>query len=117
MTLAQLNTVYMWSCRIMLVCIEYSFLVSRNRLIQREMLSKAIGDSALLLEPLNAYFYTWNLLKTLEIEERNLALRKTFKLYRSVSIWIVPLLYLVFTIGATIADLKYQVAIFEGDLE
>ena len=117
MILSQLNTVYMWSCRIVLVCIDYSFFVSRHRLIQRATLSKAIADSALLLEPLNAYFYTWNLLQTLEVEERSTCLRKIFKIYRRFSIWIVPLLYLAFTVAATIADLKLQVAIFDGEIK
>ena len=117
MTLALLNTSYMWICRTVLGCIDFSFIVSRHKLIQRAIVLQAIANSALLLEPLNAYFYTWNLLQTLEVEERNTCLRKILKFYRRVSIFIVPLLYLAFTTGATIADLRLQVAIVDGDLK
>ena len=100
----------------MLVSLDYHVFVSKHKLIQSDELVKAIADTAILLEPLNAYLYTWNLLNTLEVEEINLFIRKTLKMYARVSIWIVPLLYLVFTLGATFADLKFNSAILNIDV-
>ena len=43
-----------------------------------------------LLEPINIFLYTWQSLRALELEEKNLVLSRVYKYYRLLTIWIVP---------------------------
>ena len=99
----------------------YSFTVSehlssRNSL-QTNLVLYALSNTAIDLEPLNAFLYTWNLLLTLELEEHNTWLRKTFKFYGRFSIWIVPLLFIVLTFASALAMYNVFEAEFQANSE
>ena len=77
-----------------------------------------MANTAILLEPLNAFLYTWNILLTLKkLEEHNAWLRKTYKFYRRFSIWIIPLLFIVLTFVSAFAEYKIYEAEFQANSE
>ncbi len=47
-------------------------------------------SSAIDIDPVNVFLYTWQLIPTLQIEETNSYLARIYKYYYKFSIWTVP---------------------------
>ncbi len=47
-------------------------------------------NTAIDLDAINVFLYTWQLIPTLQIEETNSCLAKIYKYYYKFSIWTVP---------------------------
>ena len=64
-------------------------------------------NSAVDIDPVNVFLYTWQLLPTLQIEETNSWLAKIYKYYYRFSIWTVPFGFLGLYVGNAVLDAKY----------
>jgi len=69
---------------------------------------KSMLSHAYTIDPLTLYFYTWSFLTALEDEETNVKLVKFYRLYRVVSMIIVPLAFISLYITIILTNGKYS---------
>ena len=60
------------------------------------------------LDPLSVFLYTWQLIPTLESEEKSHQLVKVYKIYRKTSIWILPFVLISFYVSNSIVLAVYS---------
>ena len=69
---------------------------------------------AILLDPLNIFFYTWTFLAILEREETNRILKKLYHWYRILSILFIPPAFISLFIGEVVV--KGKIAHFKAEI-
>ena len=58
--------------------------------------------TAIDLDSVNVFLYTWQLIPTLQVEETNSCLAKIYKYYYKFSIWTVPFGFLGLYVGNSV---------------
>ena len=53
-------------------------------------------NNSIELDTISMFLYTWQLIPTLKIEEKNTHIAKIYNYYYKISIWIVPSMFLGF---------------------
>jgi len=70
---------------------------------------------AYILEPLNIFLYTWTFLAAIERKEEKIMLKKGFRMYRWLSICILPILFVGLFAGIVVSQGRLAEARFNKD--
>lgn len=93
----QLNTAFVWSCMGAFSIILFSNHINGDPLIKGNFFGFRDKDiqvflvTANQLLPLNLFFYTWSLLEILEREEKNQIIKRVYRQFARLSIWLIPM--------------------------
>ncbi len=102
--LVQLNSVFVWTNK---GCYQlFTPVVNLHSTIFRYQAIDSMLYYSLYLEPINCFLYTWRLLKTLENEKQGKT-KQACRLYRVISVWMVPIVYLLFYVAIVLVSAKY----------
>ena len=108
--IVELNTVFVW------VCLGYSmlYLPTADEASYRDTAVYLMLFFAVNLEPVNIFLYTWRFLETLEseMEGNYLALSRKF---RVTSVWVVPVVYVLFYVSPVLVNAKCLILRQEGN--
>ena len=63
--------------------------------------------SAIYIDAVNVFLYTWQLIPTLQIEETNSYLARIYKFYYKFSIWTAPYGILALYVSSSVLNAKY----------
>jgi len=63
-------------------------------------------QTALFLEPINIFLYTWRFLQTLEAEERNQLIKAIYRWVAIITISLIPISFYCVYAALVIADMK-----------
>ena len=63
--------------------------------------------TAIDIDPVSVFLYTWQLIPTLQIEETNSCLAKIYKYYYKFSIWTVPFGFIGLYISSSVLYGRY----------
>ena len=107
----QLISVYIWTCQACLFIGYYRLVTSGESQIHgsifRNYFLATIMSTALDIDAVNVFLYTWQLIPTLKIEETNSYLARIYKYYYKFSIWTIPFGFLVLYVSNSVLEGKY----------
>ena len=98
--LSQLNSALIWGCLGAYRVGWFNYEINRTQIMEGSFISlrnwtiDTFLENLVLMEPLNIFFYTWVLLRELELDSQNTFVKRCFKWFRLVSIFLVPLAFL-----------------------
>ena len=66
------------------------------------------------LEPITVFLYTWQFLQTLEAEEISTRMKKVYRWYKLITIWLVPAVFLGLYIAVVLTFTETYVCFFDS---